>query len=379
MKLLTRNTVLSSVDITESVHTDKATILLNQPLAPDLDKLMDYLSGVNERAWYTNFGELHELLTERLSHYLGVKNLLLVNNGTTALQVASKVLGGKQAWTTPYSFAATSSALAWQGIPVDYSDVEEKTFSPNIKLMENLVDSNPSIDMIVPTHIYGSPCNIDEIDELAKSRNIKVLYDAAQSFGVNYEGKSVLSYGDASIISFHATKVFHTVEGGAICFKNNEDFLLAKQMINFGFNGAQLGPAGINGKLNEYQAAVGLTLLENMDDVLSHRINLFQRYQSNLSGHIQLQKWSPKSTYNGGYLPVVLPTGLQCQRLISILNRYGIQSRIYFKEALHRIYGRGESCAITDSLVPRVLTLPLHYHLSLNDVDKISEIITQNV
>ena len=369
---------VASIDANNELKTDP-NILLNKPLAPDIQKLAEYLSGVNERGWYTNFGYLHDLLTERLSKYLGVKNLLLVNNGTTALQVAAKVLNCKSAWTTPYSFAATSSALSWQGIPLHYSDIEPDTLSPNVSLIEEQLDKNPNINMLLPAHIYGSPCDIHAIEAIAKRRGVKVLYDAAQCFGVTYKGQSILKFGDASIISFHATKIFHTVEGGAICFKNEEDYVLAKQMINFGFKGEKLGQSGINGKLNEYQAAVGLTLLDDMNEVVEHRTRLFQIYRKNLAGHVSMQKWLPEMSFNGGYMPIILPSAFHCKKMTKELKCKNIQSRTYFKEALHRIYGNGELCPEVDKIVPRVLTLPLHRYLSEVDINKICETIIKNV
>jgi dTDP-4-amino-4,6-dideoxygalactose transaminase len=370
--------LLSEIN-TNSFSTEPTKTFLNKPLEPNLDKLMGYLKAVNERAWYTNFGPLHDLLSERLSNYFKVKNLLLVNNATTALQIAAKVLKCQSAWTTPYSFAATSSSLSWQGIPLHYSDIDPKSLNPNLELMEESLSKNPQINMLLPTHIYGNPCNVNDISALAKRRNVKVLYDAAQCFGVTYEGKSILEFGDASVVSFHATKLFHTVEGGAICFKNEQDFTLAKQMLNFGFDGEQLGASGINGKMNEYQAAVGLTLLDDIDQVLTNRINLFNRYRSHLEGMVELQQWSSKATYNGGYFPLILPSAFHCKKLIMALAKQNIQSRIYFKEALHHRYGKGELCHETDSIIPRVLTLPLHHYMTLKEVDRICEIVIKNV
>jgi dTDP-4-amino-4,6-dideoxygalactose transaminase len=378
MKTSNVEDLLNLKSVNTEVNLLNSNILLNKPMEPNFEKVMGYIKGIHGRAWYTNFGELHDVLTQRLSQYLGVKNLLLVNNGTTALQVASKVLQCKSAWTTPYSFAATSSALNWQGIPVHYSDIELDNFSPDCALIESVLDANPDVNMLLPAHIYGSPCDIDGIQALAEKRKVKVLYDAAQCFGVTYKDRSILSYGDASIISFHATKLFHSIEGGAICFKNEQDYLLAKQMINFGFNGEKIESSGINGKLNEYQAAVGLTLLDDMDAVLQHRTMLFERYRQKLEGFVGLQQWSEHATFNGGYMPIVLPSAFHIKRVIKALADNGVQSRVYFKETLHRAYGNGEHCPNADTIVDRALTLPLHYYMTENDIDKISDIVIKN-
>ena len=199
-------------------------IKLNQPIKPNIEKLTQYLAEVNDSGWYTNFGPLHQQLTKKLEAYLGVENLLLVANGTLALQVAYKTLNVKSALTTPFSFVATASSLIWQGIETSFSDIDKNTYNLCPKKAEEALTLNSNINAIVATHVYGNPCNVKAFDELSRQKNVKVIYDAAHAFAIKVNDKSILNYGDASTLSFHATKVFHTVEGGAIVFKNKADF-----------------------------------------------------------------------------------------------------------------------------------------------------------
>ncbi len=244
-------------------------ICLNKPLEPDLACLTRHLEKVNSSGWYSNFGPLHQKLTTQLEEYLGVENLLLVSNGTLALQVAYKVLNVTNALTTPFSFVATTSSLLWQGIETSFCDIDKKSYNLCPKETSNSLSKNSAINGIIATHVFGNPCDVDAFTEIAENNNVKVIYDAAHAFGTKVGGKSLLSFGDASILSFHATKVFHTVEGGAIVFKHKADFERAKRLINFGLdNKGKFSEAGINAKLNEYQCAVGLTILDQIDDLV---------------------------------------------------------------------------------------------------------------
>ena len=244
-------------------------ILLNKPVAPCLKTLTNYLAQVNESGWYTNFGPLHQKLTIRLEEYLGVENLLLVSNGTLALHIAYKTLNVKKAICTPFSFVATAGSLSWEKIPFSFVDVNSNSLNLCPRLVEEKLKNDKDIDTLIATHVYGNPCDVDAFAVLQKKYKVKVIYDGAHAFNINCGKKSILSFGDASTLSFHATKVFHTIEGGAIIFEDKNNFDMAKKIINFGIgaNGSSVG-MGTNAKLNEYQCAVGLTLLENMNEIL---------------------------------------------------------------------------------------------------------------
>lgn len=353
-------------------------IALNKPLQPDLARLTEYLSQVNTSGWYTNFGPLHEQLTQRLEDYLGVKNLLLVSNGTLAIQVACKALGVNSAITTPFSFVATTSSLLWQGIETAFSDIDAKSYNLCPKALDKALTQDNHYDGIVATHVYGNPCDVKLLNEVANKHNKKIVYDAAHAFGVNIKGESVLNYGDASTLSFHATKVFHTVEGGAIVFKHKADFEKAKQLINFGIQaGGTLGEPGINAKLNEYQCAVGLTLLDQMDEVLKNRAALFELYRNELNSVVALPTWHPQASLNGAYMPIYIQCPIKQSAVLNALAKNNIQSRRYFTPSLDTAYPqlKSDGCNNSHELAGGVICLPLHNFMTKTDVAKIISVI----
>jgi dTDP-4-amino-4,6-dideoxygalactose transaminase len=357
-------------------------IALNQPVAPDLSKLTKYLEQVNKSGWYTNFGPLHEQLTKRLEVYLGVENLLLVSNGTLALQVAYKALNVKKALTTPFSFVATTSSLIWQGIDVSFSDIDKESFNLCPIRAQEALNSDQGIDTIVATHVYGNPCDVIEFDELSNKNKITIIYDAAHAFGVNIADKSILSFGDASTLSFHATKVFHTVEGGAIVFKRKADFERAKRLINFGIDEkGNITEAGINAKLNEYQCAVGLTLLDNIDEVIQRRSLLFTQYYDALKSIVKVPRWHVDGSRNGAYMAIQLPTSAMLIAIENLLKEHSIQSRRYFSPSLDSVFNKQKvfSNSNAQKLAKTVLCLPLHFYMTNSDVNNIIKLINEAI
>lgn len=358
------------------------TINLNQPIKPNLDKLTQYLAQVNESGWYTNFGPLHQQLTKRLEAYLGVGNLLLVSNGTLALQVAYKTLNVKSALTTPFSFVATASSLIWQNIEPTFSDIDKKTYNLCQIKAQQALDENLNIDTIVATHVYGNPCDVKAFDDLAIKNKINIIYDAAHAFGVNVGDKSVLSFGDASTLSFHATKVFHTVEGGAIVFKHKADFERAKRLINFGIDEkGNITEAGINAKLNEYQCAVGLTILDDVESIIEHRSNLFSAYREGLKGIVEMPKWHGGANFNGAYMPINLNSIEERVLVESTLKNNGIQCRQYFSPSLDMVFKEQKVLSKNNSqeLSQTILCLPLHFYMVIDDIDLIVKLICESL
>ncbi len=355
-------------------------IALNSPLKPNLKKLQKYLEQINDNGWYTNFGPLHNELTDRLEDYLGVKNLLLVNNGTSALQVAAKTLGTESILSTPFSFVATVSAFKWQKDEVSFCDIDRNSYNLCPEAIINAYKKGCKADTIVATHVYGNPCDVNAFDKISENKNVKVIYDAAHAFGIKISNESVLNYGDASTLSFHATKVFHTIEGGAIVFKDKVNFDKAKEIINFGINPGQgVVNVGLNAKLNEYQAAVGLVNLEEMDNVLDHRSTLFEQYCTGLKDIFEIPHWHPEATTNGAYMPIKLESEEQLNKVIKILSDNNIQSRHYFSPSLEKVfvdnfnYGTPNSHHVSEG----ILCLPMHAHLSKEDVYKVITVIKE--
>ena len=331
------------------------TISLNKPLSPNLQILNNYLEKVNESGWYTNFGPLHALLTKRLEEYLGVQNLLLVSNGTLAIQVACKTLNINSAITTPFSFVATTSSLLWQGIDTAFSDIDPLSYNLCPIALDSAFCQDSSYDGIVATHVYGNPCDIDSIANIANKHNKKVVYDAAHAFSVKVNGESLLNYGDASTLSFHATKIFHTVEGGAIVFKNKADFDKAKQLINFGMRE--------DGSLGE--------------PVINHRSTLFTTYRNELKGIVEFPRWHEEASLNGAYMPIYIPDMEMQESLIIALKSNNIQSRRYFTPSLDLAYNQQKSfgCGNSQRLACGAICLPLHNFMSINDVLKVTGVI----
>ena len=357
-------------------------ISLNKPLKPNLELLTNYLNDVNESGWYTNFGPLHQKLTKRLEQYLGVDNLLLVSNGTLALQVAYKTLNVQHALTTPFSFVATTSSLLWQNTPISFSDIDRKSFNLCAKKAADYINQHPSVDTIVATHVYGNPCDVIAFEKLEKNKKINIIYDAAHAFGVKFKGRSILEYGRASTLSFHATKVFHTVEGGAIVFRDKDDYEQAKKLINFGQDiDGKIKDIGINAKLNEYQCAVGLTLLDQIDDALKHRVNLYNAYLKGLTSLVKVPDWLQDSSFNGSYMPIFLKNMVERDDVFKFLKDNGVECRAYFSPSLSQVFKLDSDYDVKNSVdaTGRVLCLPLHSYLTLEQVSTIVGLINKKL
>lgn len=351
-------------------------IPVTKPYLPSREKLAKYIDGIWERQWLTNNGELVQELTRRLEEYLGVENLLLVANGTLALQIAYRSLDVSnsraeehpQAITTPFSFIATASSMKWDGVQPVFADIDPDTWCLAPSKIEDAITSNTRA--IVPVHVFGNACDVESIDVIAKKHNLKVIYDASHAFGVKYKGESLLKHGDAATLSFHATKLFHTGEGGAIVFKRKADLERAKKMINFGITGPdRIDELGINAKMNELQAAMGLCVLDDMEANLKARVDLWQRYEKALRKILQLQEKPDGLDYNFAYFPVVFESEKQVLRVAHILKENGVLARRYFYPSLDDldvVDGRA-SCSISRNIASRILCLPLYPELEIEN------------
>ena len=231
---------------------------------PDKEKYKKYIDEIYENCWVTNNGTLVQKLEKRLAEYLGVKNIVLVSNGTVALEIAYRTLGLKGfVITTPFSFVATTSSLITNQLLPIFADIEKNTFNINPKKIEKLITLNTSA--ILSVHVFGNACNVEEINKIASKYNLRVIYDAAHAFDVKYKEQSILNYGDISTLSFHATKLFHTIEGGALIINDDELVQKARYLINFGIkNQEEIPHLGTNAKMNEFEAAMGLCVLDDM-------------------------------------------------------------------------------------------------------------------
>jgi dTDP-4-amino-4,6-dideoxygalactose transaminase len=327
-------------------------------------------------------------LTRRLEEYLGVENLLLVSNGTLALQIAYHALGinepvnGKpaEAITTPFTFIATASSLKWDGIQPVFADIDPETWCLDPQNVESAI--TPATRAIVPVHVFGNACDVDAIDAISQKYKLKVIYDASHAFGVKFKGESLLKHGDAATLSFHATKLFHTVEGGAIVFKRKEDLERAQKMINFGIAGPEtIEELGINAKMNELQAAVGICVLDEIQDNLEARARVWHCYEESLSGKLQLQTKHEALSYNYAYFPVVFEREEQAESVLASLKEVGVIARRYFYPSLESVGSLGEhrSKSVSKSVAKRILCLPIFPDLQVHQVKKISQSILQTL
>ncbi len=350
-----------------------------KPYLPNQDKYHQQITEVFDRNWLTNNGPLVQSLEKRLAEYLGVEHLLLVANGTLALQVAYAALNIKgEVLTTPFSFAATASSLCWQGIKPHFIDVDAGSLNFDVSAISP--ERAQAASAILAVHVFGNPCELEKINQVAEQYSLKVIYDAAHAFASNYYGKSVLNYGDASTLSLHATKLFHSVEGGAIIFKNKADYIKAKQLINFGFD-SENNPqyVGINAKMSEFHAAMGLAVLDEVDYITSQRKALITQYHAQLEGVLQLQIWHEKGERNGAYMPILLKSEQQLLALSDRLLSEGIQTRRYFYPSLSQVpaYGMQGQTDIANDISARILCLPMYTDLKIADVDNICDTLKQ--
>jgi len=351
---------------------------------PELEKYVDYLKGIWSTHWLTNEGELAQLLKERLEEYLRVKNLVLVANGTLALQLAIRVLQLKgEIITTPFTFSATTNVIVWEGLTPVFVDIDPDTF--NIDPMQVEKEITGKTSAILATHVYGNPCYVEELAEIAARHNLKLIYDAAHAFGVEYRNRSVLDYGDISTLSFHATKVFNTIEGGAIVAKNEELFERLKLVRNHGIKSEEeVVLPGLNAKMNEFQAAMGLCNLENIDKNIQLRKGIYEHYKEKLAQtHIKFQEIIA-SKYNYIYMPVCFENIQKRDEVYSELVKNGIKPRKYFypltanfdyfKEKGIDLVEKYDLKQASDT-ASRVLCLPLYPDLDISVIEDIIRII----
>jgi len=356
------------------------TIHVTETYLPDIQKYQHYVERIFESKIVTNNGVLVHELQEKLEKYLGVKHVLLVSNGTVALQIAYKLLDLKgEVITTPFSFVATTSSLVWGGLKPIFADIDPLSFNMDAKNIEKLITENTSA--IVPVHIFGNACEVEAIEEIANRHQLKVIYDAAHAFNVNYKGKSVLNCGDLSILSFHATKLFHTIEGGALILNDDEQYLQAKKMINFGIDadsyGGDIEALGINAKMNEFEAAMGLCILDDIDTITEDRKLVYEYYKEKLQEHLQLQKHNPNAKMNYSYFPVLFDSEESLLKAVSQLNVENIFPRRYFYPSLDTLpyLEKSKTQPVSDDISKRILCLPLYYGLEPMIQSKIVDII----
>lgn len=357
-------------------------IPVTKPFLPKEEEYQEYVNSIWERQWLTNNGPLLNDFELKLKEYLDIKHLLFVCNGTFAIQLAIKALAlSGEIITTPFSYVATTSSIVWEGCEPVYVDIDRETFNIDPSKIEAAI--TPRTSAILATHVYGNPCDIDAIQEIADRYGLKVIYDAAHCFGTRYKNKSVFDYGDISTTSFHATKLFHTIEGGAV-FTRDPDLL--KKMLyirNFGHNGPDsFEGLGINGKNCEFHAAMGLCNLKYVDEILERRKMLSLHYFERLAAiKGSFPKLNGDKDYNYAYFPVLFDSEQLRETCMDKLELAKIYCRRYFSPALSTLpYVNPVKMPVCDDVVKRIVCLPLYHSLTFPDLDMICRIIirTQN-
>ncbi|MGB4845493.1 MAG: DegT/DnrJ/EryC1/StrS family aminotransferase [Ferruginibacter sp.] len=352
-------------------------IPVTKPFLPPVEMYNEYIAGIWQRQWLTNHGPLVTELELKLKELLGVNHLLFLSNGTIALQIAIKALDLKgEIITTPYSYIATTSTIVWEGCKPVFVDVDENSFNINPSLIEEAITDKTSA--ILATHVYGNPCDVFAIEAIAKKHKLKVIYDAAHAFGVTVNGKSIFEYGDISTTSFHATKLFHTGEGGAVFTKDAELLRKMSLLRNFGHTSpVSFEGIGINGKNSEFHAAVGLCNLNFIDKILAKRKEQCIYYNERLQALNAVQQAIYKNTeFNYSYYPVILQNEEILLKTIDSLQEHQVFPRRYFYPALSDVaYTGNQSCPVAESIARRALCLPLYYSLSKEEQDMVCSVI----
>ncbi|UTM56560.1 DegT/DnrJ/EryC1/StrS family aminotransferase [Photobacterium sp. CCB-ST2H9] len=361
-------------------------ITVTSPLLPPLEELTPYLEDIWSRKWLTNSGYYHQQLEYELCKYLDVPYISLFSNGTLALITALQALELKgEVITTPYSFVATSHAIKWNNLKPVFIDIDPNTFNIDTNKIEEAITANTCA--ILPVHVYGNPCDHDAIQAIADKHNLKVIYDAAHAFGVRKNGQSILNMGDLSILSFHATKTYSTIEGGAIVCDSLEMKEKLDHLKNFGFESeAEISTCGMNSKLNEVQAAFGLASLKYISDAIKKREKVAEHYYERLKNISGITAFEVEShiDFNYSYFPILIDEstfGVSRDRLFEELKENNVLARRYFFPLItdfsaYKDYNKGKFVH-SEKISKSVICLPIHHEITHNQVKEIVRIIQE--
>jgi dTDP-4-amino-4,6-dideoxygalactose transaminase len=349
-----------------------APLFVTRAFLPPREEYLHWLDKAYAARVLTNNGPIHRELENTLRDRFEVPRLRLMANGTLALQLAIRALGvSGKVITTPFSYVATTSAILWEGCEPVFVDIDPRTGCIDASLIEAAI--TPDTTAILATHVYGIPCDVEAIDAIAKKHGLKVIYDAAHAFDVRYKGKSILAWGDASTLSFHATKLFHTVEGGAVVLHDDEADKRLKLLRSFGHVGDEHFCLGMNAKLSELHAAMGMAVLPHMEANIAERMALGARYDAQLDAVRMARPTLPEGTvYNGAYHPVVLRDHNERETLLEALAAEDIHARRYFFPSLDTLpYVDSAACLHSRDLADRALCLPLFNGMDAATQDRV--------
>ena len=362
-------------------------ILVTRSSMPSMEEYIEEIRSIWDSHWLTNMGEKHKALQAELQKYMGVPAVELLTNGHMALELSLQAMNLQgEVITTPFTFASTTHAIVRNGLEPVFCDIDPETYTMDVTQIERLITDRTCA--ILPVHVYGNVCNIEEIERIAHKYELKVLYDAAHTFGETYKGQGIGNFGDASCFSFHATKVFNTIEGGAVCYRDPDMGRRLYELKNFGIHGPEeVDAVGANAKMNEFCAAMGLCNLRHVDEEIAKRRAVVERYREHLEGvdGLRLNVQQPEVRSNYAYFPVVFDEnlfGASRNEVMDALAQNGIGARKYFYpltntfECFHGKYDV-DATPVALHVAKRVLTLPLYADLSMEDVDRICKIILE--
>lgn len=360
-------------------------ILVTRSSMPSMEEYMEEIKDLWETHWLTNMGVKHKQLQANLTDYLGVEHVELLTNGHMALELTLQAMNLQgEVITTPFTFASTTHAIVRNGLTPVFCDIDPVTYTMDASKIEALITNRTCA--IMPVHVYGNVCDVEEIERIANKYELKVIYDAAHSFGETYKGKGIGTFGDASCFSFHATKVFNSIEGGAVCYKDEELGEKLYQLKNFGIHNAEeVTGVGANAKMNEFCAAMGLCNLRHVEEEIAKRKKVVEHYIQRLQGipGIQLNTYQKDVKQNYAYFPVVFDEkafGVSRNEVFQRLAEQGIGARKYFYPLTNSFECFNKAFDVMQTpvalhIAKRVLTLPLYADLAMEDVDKICDLI----
>lgn len=345
---------------------------------PELSVYTKYLERIWDTTHLTNDGPLLKELEQKLAEYLEVENFFFVTNGTIALQLAIKALSlHGEIITTPFSYCATSNSIIWENCHPVFADINQKSLTVESANLEKVISDKTSA--ILTTHVYGNAGDLELQEKISKQYNIPLIYDGAHAFGVKYKGKSIFSYGDISTCSFHATKIFHTVEGGAVMTSNSSLASKIRELRSFGHKGDEYFSAGINGKNSEFHAAMGLANLEEFEKIKFHRKWASQLYDEKLNSSIHKYEFNLDIERNYSYYPIIFSSESQLQSVVNDLNHNQVFPRRYFYPSLNTLsFIKGQYCPISEDFSSRILCLPLSAEITEEEISKVCQLINNH-
>lgn len=366
------------------MENNEEKILVTRASMPEYEEYCAKIKEIWDSHWLTNNGKLHNELETAIKNYLEVGNITLFTNGHLSLENAIQVMGLKgEVITTPFTFISTTHAISRNGLVPVFCDIKPDTYTMDSEKIEALITDKTSA--IIPVHVYGNVCDVEKIEAIAKKHNLKVIYDSAHAFGVRYNGKTIANYGDMAMFSFHATKVFNTIEGGCLAYNDNQYKILLDRLKNFGIKDEEhVDYIGGNAKMNEFQAAMGLCNLNHLETNIEKRKAVYLRYRElleNIKG-IQLNVIQQNVEPNYAYFPIVIfdDYGMSRDELFELLKTHNIYARKYFYPISNEIdfYRNCKgNTPIAKDTSKRVLTLPMYADLSIENVDRICKIIKE--